>query len=166
MRSLVVWLALALVVLLGCRTVDLIADLGSRARSPSQSPGAARPAAQAKPTLNPDADPEFVTSFQPRCGPGDNSASVVTGSIFQDGAPLPGQRVQASAGPGGEPISEEPAVSDDQGNYQVTFICDGQACNGAFWIWLVDENLDRVSPFVEFIFDDNCRSGTLDFEHR
>lgn len=157
-------LGLTLLVLLGCRTFDLVAG------RPVPPSGAARPtaarAAEATPTPNPDTEPEFVPASQARCEAGDNAASVVTGKITQDGAPLPGMRVQASSGPGGEPISDEPAESDENGDYQVTFVCDGKGCNGAFWVWLIDEDLNRISPFVQFIFDNNCRVGSVDFQQR
>lgn len=86
--------------------------------------------------------------------------------ITAQGQPLAGILVQGSAGPGGEPISEYPAESNDKGEYKVTFVCDGKACNGSFWIWIVDEEFRQVSPFVQFIFDDNCRRARLNFERR
>lgn len=117
-------------------------------------------------TRDPNAGLEFLPIGTPRCGVGDDNASVVRGRILENGAPLAGQSVIASSGPGAEPISDEPAVSDAEGNYQVTFVCDGEACNGAFWVWTVDEDMRQTSPFVKFIFDNQCRSGTLNFRRR
>jgi|GEM_PF-3317381 hypothetical protein len=156
-------------ILLACRTTDLISGVTSgavrstptRATAPSKT---ASPPASA--THDPHAGFEFVPDGTPHCGAGDNRASVVKGRIVSNGAPVAGQRVTASAGPGGEPISDEPAVSDERGNYQVTFVCNGKACDGAFWIWTVDDASNQTSPFVEFIFDNQCRSGTLNFRNR
>ena len=71
--------------------------------------------------------------------------------------------MQASSGPGAEPISDAPAESDENGNFQVTFVCGGRACDGAFWVWLVNDDLEQVSPFVQFIFDNQCRTGIVNF---
>ncbi|MBI4675518.1 MAG: hypothetical protein HY741_28065 [Chloroflexi bacterium] len=156
--------------LLACRTTDLIGGLSSNAARPTATRAAKIPAATDSPepkgTRDPNAAFQFLPIGTPRCGAGDDNASVVKGRILEGNAPVAGQKIQASSGPGAEPISDEPAVSDDNGNYQVTFVCDGTACNGAFWVWLVDEDLVQVSPFVEFIFDNQCRRGTLDFRSR
>ena len=156
-------LLFAVGILLSCRTTDLLGGDVARA-TPTRKPAAQ--ATKPQPTRDPNAGLEFVPIGAPHCGVGDNNASVVRGRILENGAPLAGQRVTASSGPGAEPISDEPAVSNEQGIYQVTFVCDGKACDGAFWIWLVDEDYAQVSPFVQFIFDNNCRRGTLDFRAR
>jgi hypothetical protein len=167
------WIVIVLLgmgILLACRTTDLIrsVNLGAARAAPTHAADAPSNAAspEASATHDPNAGFEFVPDGTPHCGAGDNRASVVKGRIVSNGAPVAGQRVTASAGPGGEPISDEPAVSDDRGNYQVTFVCDGKACDGAFWVWTVDEASNQTSPFVEFIFDNQCRSGTLNFRHR
>jgi hypothetical protein len=151
---------------LACRTFDLITTGSvSPARSanrPSSSPAPTRPPG----TADPLAAYDYVPDGTPRCTQGDNSASVVSGRVLVDGDPVAEQLVQASSGPGGEPISEFPAATDESGRYQVTFVCDGEACNGSFWLWLVDADFEQVSPFVQFIFDNQCRRGTLDFRNR
>jgi hypothetical protein len=102
----------------------------------------------------------------PSCEAGNNNESSVVGSIKADNKAAQGQRVQASSGPGGEPISENPAESNKDGNYKVTFICGGKACNGDFYIWMVSPSLQQISPFVKFSFRDGCYLGTQNFEKR
>lgn len=154
-------IVLAVVLVLGCETTALISGVASNSARVPPTRVSAAPAQ--KPTRSPDDPYDFVTADTPHCSGGDNSASVVSGSITADGAPVEGQKIQASSGPGAEPISEEPAISDENGEFQVTFVCDGSACNGAFWLWLINDDADQVSPFVQFIFDDQCRHGTLNF---
>lgn len=169
-RPLLVLVFAAIFLLLACRTLDLVGGAGSSSARPTATRAAKNPAATASPkskgTPDPNAAFEFIPLGTPRCGIGDNNASVVKGRILSGNVPVVGQKIQASSGPGAEPISDEPAVSDDNGNYQVTFVCDGKACDGSFWIWLVDDDLAQISPFVKFIFDNQCRSGTLNFRSR
>jgi hypothetical protein len=165
------WIVLiGVCLLLACRTTELIGGAISNTARATPTRAAKAPAATSSPkpkgTRDPNAAFQFIPAGTPRCAAGDNTASVVRGRILSDDGPIVGQRVQASSAPGGEPISDEPAVSDDNGKYQVTFVCDGTACNGAFWVWLIDENDSASSPFVEFIFDNQCRRGTLDFRSR
>jgi hypothetical protein len=89
--------------------------------------------------------------------------STVSGRIFQGGAPAFGAKVDASAQPGGNPISDEPAQTDEDGNYFIQFVCNNAACNGSYWIWTVNDDYEQTSPFVQFNFDQNCRRGTLNF---
>jgi hypothetical protein len=160
--------ALLLFFLLACRTADLIGSLGRNSASPNTG-ASDQPSAQSAtraPTKRGPNDPnafQFIPQGTPHCTAGEDTASLVTGQILENGAPVVAQKVQASSGPGAEPISDEPAESDESGNYQVTFVCDGGACDGAFWVWLIDADFNQVSPFVEFVFDKNCRHGTLDF---
>ncbi len=158
-RAPLVLLACAVFLLLGCETADLIRNVSAR---PTHTRTIPREPTE-KPTRAPDAPFDFETVGTPRCAAGDETASIVQGRIVQDGAPVVAQQVQASSGPGAEPISETPAQSDDKGNFQVTFVCDGKACNGAFWVWLINDNNEQISPFVEFIFDKQCRRGTVNF---
>lgn len=151
-------------VLLACQTTDLLGGGRNAARATPTRKSNSRAAAEDTPTSA--AGPQFVPIGTPHCGVGDNNASVVHGRILENGAPLADQRVTASSGPGAEPISDEPAVSNEQGEYQVTFVCDGKACDGAFWVWTTNEDNHRTSPFVKFIFDNQCRRGTLDFQKR
>lgn len=148
--------------LFACQTAELFTG-GARA-TPTRKPVAQSSAP--KKTTPPEQHTgfEFTPLGTPRCGVGDNNASVVIGHITENGAPVVGQRVTASSGPGAEPISENPAVTDERGRYQVTFVCDGKACDGAFWIWTVNDQLEQTSPFVQFIFENNCRRGALDFQ--
>jgi outer membrane biosynthesis protein TonB len=108
----------------------------------------------------------WTTSGNPSCVGGDNKESSVSGKITANGKAAVGQFVQASSGPGGEPISDVPAQSDSNGNYKVTFICGGNACSGDFWLWMVDASRRQISPFVKFHFDGGCRKGTLNFVKR
>lgn len=162
------FIALSVLTLLACQTTDLISGLAQRnahhvatrtpaasAKNSGSTPGA---------THDPNAGDAFVPASTPRCTVGDNSASVVTGRILDKNSPVVGQRVQASSGEGGEPISDEPAVTDQDGNFQVTFVCDGKACDGSFWIWLIDPDKNQTSPFVRFVFDNQCRRGTVNFK--
>ncbi len=169
-RPLLVFLCAAIILFLACRTLDLIGGAVSNGARPTAARAAKKNAATALPkaqgTPDPNAAFEYIPLATPRCGVGDNGASVVTGRIMSGNAPVVGQKIQASSGPGAEPISDEPAVTDENGNYQVTFVCDGKACNGSFWIWLVDDEFVQISPFVKFIFDNQCRSGTLNFRSR
>lgn len=155
---------IACAVLLACRTAELVG--GRSVRPTGRATVSTAASAEPEQTQDPDAAFDFLPAGTPRCGAGDENASIVQGLILQDGAPVVGQRVTASSGPGAEPISDEPAVTDEQGSYQVTFVCDGKACNGAFWIWTVDEEFRQTSPFAQFIFDQHCRRGTLDFDAR
>lgn len=145
-----------------CETTDLVrvAVSGSSGAAPTS---AAQREPTKKPTRSPDAPYDFNPVGTPRCSVGDNAASIVKGRIIGGGGPIAGQKVQAASGPGAEPISDTPAESDEQGNFQVTFVCGGSACNGAFWVWLVNDDLEQVSPFIKFIFDDQCRTGSVNF---
>lgn len=154
--------ALALL-LLACRTVDLIAG-----NFPTPTRAATRVPTRPAPTKTVGTPRPLNETFAPvgvaKCAPGDAKESYVIGTITENNQPLEAQLVQASAGPGGEPISDYPAVTDGEGHYKVTLVCDGKACNGAFWIWLVDEEFRQVSPFIKFTFDDRCRRGLVDFK--
>jgi hypothetical protein len=153
------WIAAAAVlVLLGCRTADLITGTLAQPTRPS--------AGNRGPTLEktaPNPAVTFVPSGQASCKAGDSSAAIVTGNVTRNEAPAVGQGVQASSVRGGKPIAGGSAVTDSEGNYQVTFVCNGRACNGTYWLWLVDESNAQASPFIQFIFDDNCRLGTANF---
>lgn len=144
--------------LLACETANMIQALASR---PTDLP--TRTQVKGTPTRAPNGQFDFVAVGTPHCASGDEAESIVSGRITRNDEPVAGQKVQASSGPGAEPISEDPAVSDERGNFQVTFVCEGAACNGAFWVWLVNDADEQVSPFVEFIFDPQCRRGTVDF---
>lgn len=109
---------------------------------------------------------QWATNGNPTCDGGSDSESSVSGKISANGKGAVGQRVQASSGAGGSPISESPAESNKDGNYKVTFICGGKACNGDFWIWMVDPTGHQISPFVKFHFDGGCRKGTQNFTKR
>lgn len=109
---------------------------------------------------------EYNVVGNPSCeGGGDNESSVI-GKITANNKGALGQRVQASSGPGGEPISENPAESNKDGNYKVTFICGGKACNGDFYIWMVNAERKQISPFVKFNFSSGCRKGVQNFQKR
>ncbi|TAH52467.1 MAG: hypothetical protein EYC68_06740 [Chloroflexota bacterium] len=169
-RTLIAILALTLLTLLACQTTALLGGIMKNNARPAPTravskSSATRASTKPKATSNPNSDYAFVPSATPRCTAGGNSASIVSGQILENGNPVVGQRVQASAGEGGEPISDEPAESDQSGNYQVTFVCDGRACDASFWVWLVDEDNNQISPFVKFVFDSQCRHGTINFEN-
>lgn len=162
----------AVILLLACRTAQLISGtLPETQRAPAGSnPGSSGQTAPGTPKPRATRDPNSLYTFLPAgrasCKPGKPDASLVSGSITQNGSPVVGQRVQASSGPGAEPISDTPAESGADGSYQVTFVCNGKACDGAFWVWLVDQDGAQISPLVEFIFDNNCRVGALNFAAR
>lgn len=142
---------------------------------PTRRPATRRPPTAVPPTATsvpPTAQPTptvvlpWVVSAGPTCDGGDDKESAVTGTIKANDKPAVGQFVQASSGAGGEPISEVPAQSDSKGNYKVTFICGGKACNGDFWVWMVDANRKQISQFVKFGFSGGCRQGHVDFKKR
>lgn len=143
--------------LLACETTNLIA--GSAQRRPT----ARRSGSSQSPTRNPSAPFVFMPLDQPRCSAGDNFVSLVNGNVLLDGFPAFGQQVIASSQPGGAPIDSTPVQADENGNFQVTFSCGGSACNGTYWLWLVDDASVQVSPYIEYIFDDQCRIGTVNF---
>ena len=126
------------------------------------------PPTEPQPTQVPTPQPVFAfAAGSPTCnGNPDASESRVKGTISANGAGAVRQRVQASSGPGGSPISENPSLSDSSGNYTVTFICGGGPCNGDFWVWMVNAQLQQSSPYVKFHFDNNCRVGHVDFTKR
>jgi hypothetical protein len=109
---------------------------------------------------------DWIVDGTQSCTTGGDGESSVTGKITANGNPAQGQKVQASSGPGGEPISENPAESDKDGNYKVTFICGGKACNGDFYIWIVNNERQQVSSFIKFHFDGNNRKCTQNFKKR
>lgn len=124
------------------------------------------PATQApKPTATPTVFFPWTTNGNSSCEGGDDSSSTITGKITAKNAGAVGQRVQASSGPGGEPVSD-PNLSDDKGNYKVTLVCGTKACNGDFYIWMIDPDGRQISPFVKFTFSGGCRKGKQDFIKR
>lgn len=142
---------------------------------PTKRPPTKRPPTAVPPThtpLPPTPQPTPTVFFlwntvgNPSCDGGSDNESSVSGKITANNKGAVGQRVQASSGPGGSPISDYPAESDKNGNYKVTFICGGKACNGDFWIWMVDPSGRQISPFVKFHFDGGCRKGTQNFVKR
>ncbi len=137
-----------------------------RATTAHAPPTPVPPTAAPTPSPTPTVVLPWVVAVNPSCEGGGGNESSVTGKIKANDKPAVGQFVQASAGPGGEPISEVPAQSDAKGNYKVTFVCGGKACNGDFWIWMVDANRTQISPFVKFSFNDGCRKGHVDFQKR
>lgn len=160
-RFILLGLACCAIFLLACETATLLNAVIAR---PTRAPVTrAENTPVQKPTRAPDALFDFEVVGTPRCRAGDASASVVNGRVLSNNRPIAGAKIQASSGPGAEPISDEPAESDENGNFQVTFVCDGAACNGSFWIWMINENAEQISPFAQFIFDNNCRRGTVNF---
>lgn len=151
--------ASALFFLMACETASLIQNLTTQPTPPPQ----VKLEATTKPTRAPDAPFDYGVLGTPRCTAGDDSASIVRGSVTDNGAPVPALQVQASSGPGAEPISEQPAETNADGNFEVTFICDGAACSGAFWVWLINADGEQISPFVQFNLDQNCRNGSVNF---
>lgn len=167
-KTLVTLVILSVLTLLACQTAALISSFTQN----KVRPAATRAANNASPTRqnsipnappDPNAEVLFEIAGTPRCTVGNNNASLVTGQILENGSPLFGQRVQASSAEGGEPINNTPAETDQDGNFQVTFVCGGSACNGSFWVWLVDADNNQTSPFVQFVFDDQCRRGVVNF---
>jgi hypothetical protein len=117
------------------------------------------------PTVTPTPFFEWTTNGNSSCEGGDGNESVITGKITARNAGAVGQRIQASSGPGGEPVSD-PNLSDNNGNYRVTLVCGGKACNGDFYIWMIDLSNRQISPFVKFSFSSGCRKGKQDFIKR
>lgn len=167
-KRLFVLIILSALALLACQTTELISGftqnnqraVPTRAASKSNSTNR-NPVSDA--TRDPNADYSFDITGTPRCTVGDNNASVITGQVTDNGNPSAGQQVQASSAEGGEPINTEPAQSDQDGNFQVDLVCGGSACNGTFWVWLVDPDNNQTSPYVQFVFDDQCRRGSVNF---
>jgi outer membrane biosynthesis protein TonB len=139
-------------------------------RPPTKRPPTPIPPTQPPPPPTPEPSPTvfflWTTVGNASCEGGSDNESSVSGKITANNKGAVGQRVQASSGPGGSPISENPAESDKNGDYKVTFICGGKACNGDFWIWMVDPSGRQISPFVKFSFSGGCRKGTQNFQKR
>ncbi|MCG3141562.1 MAG: hypothetical protein HDKAJFGB_02857 [Anaerolineae bacterium] len=139
-------------------------------RPPTKRPPTAIPPTQPPPPPTPQPSPTvfflWTTVGNASCEGGSDSESSVSGKITANNKGAVGQRVQASSGAGGSPISDNPAESNADGNYKVTFICGGKACNGDFWIWMADPSGRQISPFVKFHFDGGCRKGTQNFQKR
>lgn len=140
------------------------------ARPPTRRPATPIPPSQTlrppAPTPSPTAYYLWIMSGSQSCVGGSENESSVTGKITANNKAAVGQFVQASSGPGGEPISDVPAQSDSNGNYKVSFVCGGKACNGDFWIWMVDNSRRQLSPFVKFSFNSGCRKGSINFQKR
>lgn len=136
--------------------------------TPRPRPTDPPPTATTAPTAVPTATMvfEYDTSGSSSCEGGGDGESSVTGKISANNKGAQGQRVQASSGPGGEPISENPAESNKDGNYKVTFICGGKACNGDFYIWMVNAERKQISPFVKFNFNGDRRKCVQNFQKR
>lgn len=139
----------------------------------TRRPPTARPPTVPPPTAQPPSPSPSPTVVFPwtivgsaSCTTGSESESSVTGKITANSKGAVGQFVQASSGPGGEPISDVPATSDSNGNYKVTFICGGKACTGDFWVWMVNSSRQQISPFQKFSFNSNCRKGVVNFAKR
>ncbi len=120
------------------------------------------------PTNTPVPTATIVFSYQPTdhsCKADDTATmDTVHGTITANGKGAAGQRVRGSFGPGGQPISENDATSGPNGGYTVTFVCKGNACDGDWWVWMVDAQGSPISPYVKFTFNDDCRKGTLNFQ--
>ena len=125
------------------------------------------PPPTAAPTAVPTATPTVVFAWTPgnqSCKALDGATSDhVRGTIVARNAAAVGQRVRASAGPGGAPISDVDATSQSNGMYTVVITCDSAACNGDFWLWMVNAQGQQISDYVKFTFNDGCRRGVLDF---
>jgi hypothetical protein len=125
------------------------------------------PPPTAQPTAVPTATSAAVIQYTPSnqsCKALDGATSDnVRGTIVARNAAAVGQRVRASAGPGGEPVSDVDATSNSEGKYTVVIQCSGGACDGNFWLWMVDAQGEQISEYVEFTFNDGCRRGVLDF---
>lgn len=154
---------------------------------PTDEPSATRRPATARPkptqtpvppTRTPKPSPtatqlfEWITNGGSSCTGGDNTKSTISGKITANGKGAVGQRVQVSSGPGGEPASD-PNLSNSNGNYIVTLTCgtdpdtnQTKACNGDFYIWMIDPSNRQISPFVKFGFSNGCRAGKQDFIKR
>lgn len=147
--------------LLACETASLITGNGDPREPSNPAQESAVPPTRSQQELS-----EFVPADTPRCSPGIEEYSVVDGQITQDGSPVVAQQLVASSGPGGDPIPSTPVESDENGTFQVPFICDESACNGSYWLWVINDDGEQVSPFVQFNFDNQCRRGTVNFMRR
>ncbi len=118
-----------------------------------------------RPTATPTQVFAWTTNGNSSCEAGDNDKTIITGKITARNAGAVGQRIQVSSGPGGEPASD-PNLSDNNGNYIVTLVCGNKACNGDFYIWMIDPNNQQISPFVKFSFSSGCHKAKQDFIKR
>lgn len=120
-----------------------------------------------QPTDVPTATPTVVFLYVPTnqtCKALDGATSDnVKGTIVARNAAAVGQRVRASAGPGGEPVSDVDATTNSDGKYTVVLQCNGDACDGDFWLWMVNAQGRQISDYIKFTFNDGCRRGILDF---
>lgn len=106
---------------------------------------------------------EFITLEQPRCTTGDSAISIINGTVTRQGLPVAGQLLKITASPGYAPADQEYIQADPAGNFQADLVCGGSACNGSYLLWLVNDNGDQISPSIEYIFDDRCRRGIVNF---
>lgn len=118
-----------------------------------------------KPTAAPTIAFEYQTNGNSSCEGGSDAVSVITGKVTAKNAGAVGQRIQASSGPGGEPVSD-PNLTNSNGIYTVNLVCGSKACNGDFYIWMIDPNGRQISPFVKFGLSNGCRKGKQDFIKR
>lgn len=125
------------------------------------------PPPTAQPTAVPTATPTVVFQYTPSnqtCKALDGATSDnVRGTIVARNAAAVGQRVRASSGPGGDPVSAVDATSNSDGKYTVVIQCNGGACDGNFWLWMVNAQGQEISDYIEFTFNSGCRRGVLDF---
>lgn len=166
-------LLLAVLTMLACQTTDLVSGV----LDPDRPSTLSRTGNNSTTTNNDDADSgdspdgaidsggeyNYDLAGTPRCTVGDSSVSIITGSVTDKDTPVMGQLVQVSSSEGGDPIGAQPNETDGSGNFQVALACGGSACNGSYWVWLIDNENFQVSPSVEFVFDDQCRRGTVNF---
>jgi hypothetical protein len=138
-----------------------------RPTSRPQSTDTPLPPPTPQPTAVPTATPTVVFQYTPSdqaCKAFDSATSdIVRGTIVARNAAAVGQRVRASSGPGGEPISDVDATSNSEGKYTVVIQCNGGTCDGNFWLWIVNSQGQQISDYVEFTFNAGCRRGVLDF---
>lgn len=157
-RSPVLPVIAAALLLLACETTNLIGQ--SAARRPTARRGTS--SAQ-QPTRDPALPYEFIVLEQPRCSTGDSTISIVNGTVTRRGLPAAGQLLKITASPGYPPVDQEFFQADQAGNFQADLVCGGSACSGSYLLWLVNDSGDQISPSIEYIFDDQCRRGTVNF---
>ncbi len=100
------------------------------------------------------------------------------GTVFNNGVPQNGVRVRVSGdGNGGQPAIDDFITGTDpsdykhvdpalQGKYQLG-IFEGQQNAGKWWVWIIDNKEQPLSPGAHFNSQDGggCNTAIIDFAH-
>ncbi len=145
-------------------------------RPPTRIPTPTKPPAPAP--LPPTPDPYAGYYYKPvnkGCVTANNTR--IQGTVFENGGKKNGVRVRVSLYEGGEPVIDDFITGVDpadykhidpslQGQYRLGLF-EGKQNAGNWWIFILDETGNRISPGVYVITQDGggCNTATIDFVH-